>query len=233
MIVSMSEVMSGSQVAAHLGVSDRRVRALIDSGQLPGHQIAGRWVVPAEAVSAFLPRSAGRPMAENSAWSVMSRLAGEDVQMPSRLRDRIGLLEDVPSPHMRLRAWMSGRGRLFRAWAFRPVIDDLSVDDRLILGGEHGAQNLAPSDHLHAYVAAEDLDPVVNDHNLRAASGERLPNVLLWAVADPDAVPRRPDNPHIAADVVSAMDLLDDGDPRAVGEASDIIARTLRSAWVR
>ena len=113
--------------------------------------------------------------------------------MPSRLRDRIGLLEDVPSPHMRLRAWMSGRGRLFRAWAFRPVIDDLSVDDRLILGGEHGAQNLAPSDHLHAYVAAEDLDPVANDHNLRAASGERLPNVLLWAVADPDAVPRRRD----------------------------------------
>jgi len=233
MIVYVSEVMSGSEVAAHLGVSDRRVRALIDSGQLPGHQIAGRWVVPAEAVSSFLSRSAGRPMAERSAWSVMSRLAGEDVQIPSRLRDRLGLLEDAPFPHLRLLAWMSARGQLFRAWAFRPVIDDLSVDDRLILSGEHGAQNLAPSDHLHAYVAAADLDRVVNDHNLRAAAGGKLPNVFLWAVANPDAIPRRPDNPHIAADVVSAMDLLDDGDPRAVGEASDIIARTLRSARVR
>jgi hypothetical protein len=172
-------------------------------------------------------------MAERWAWSVMSRLAGEDVQMPSRLRDRIGLLEDLPSPHLRLRAWMSARGRLFRAWAFRPVIDDLSVDERLILSGEHGAQNLAPSDHLHAYVAAAELDQVVDDHNLRAATGRRLPNVFLWAVADLDAIPRRPDNPHIAADVVSAMDLLDDGDPRAVGEASDIIARTLKSAGVR
>jgi hypothetical protein len=217
----------------HLGVSDRRVRALIDSGQLPAHQIAGRWVVSAEAVSGFLSRSAGRPMAERSAWSVMSRLAGEDIRMSSRLRNQLVHLGDGPAPHLRLWAWMSARGQLFRAWAFSPVIDDLSGDDRLILSGEHGVQNLAPSDHLHAYVAAADIDQVVDDHNLHAVSGGRVPNVLLWAVADPDAIPRRPDNPHIAADVVSALDLLDDGDPRAVGEASDIIARTLRSAEAR
>ena len=225
--------MSSSQVAAHLGVSDRRVRGLIDSGQIPAHQIAGRWVVPADAALGFSPKSAGRPMAEHSAWSVMARLAGEDIRISWRLRNQLVHLGDGPAPHLRLSAWMAARGQLFRAWAFRPVIDDLSADDRLILSGEHGAKNLAPSDHLHAYVAAVDLDHVVDDHNLRPVSGGRVPNVLLWAVADPDAIPRRPDNPHIAADVVAALDLLDDGDPRAVGEASDIIAGKLRSVEAR
>jgi excisionase family DNA binding protein len=223
-VVHMSEDMSAQEVAAHLGVSNRRIRALIASGQLPARQVAGRWMVPAGAVSGFLPKDGGRPMAEHSAWSVLASLAGEDVRVPSRLRNRVEQLESIPSPHLRLRAWMSARGHLHRLWAFRPVIDDLVDDDRLILGGEYGGRSLAPSDHLHAYVSAADFDHLVNDYGLRAPSEGKRPNVFLWAVADLDRVPRRPDNPRVAAPVVSAVDLLDDGDPRAVGEATDIIA---------
>ena len=152
--------MSASEVAAHLGVSNRRIRALIASSQLPARQVAGRWMVPAGAVSGFLPKDGGRPMAEHSAWLVLASLAGQDV----------------------------------------------SVDD---------------------------LDDVIADYNLRPASNGKIPNILLRAVSNLDAVPRQPGNPHVANAVVSAVDLLDDGDPRAVGEASEMIGRAVHAAAVR
>ncbi|WP_139361309.1 MULTISPECIES: helix-turn-helix domain-containing protein [unclassified Mycobacterium] len=220
----MSEYMSGSEVAAHLGVSGRRVRALIASGRLPAHQVAGRWLVAADVVLGFRHKDGGRPMAEGSAWSVLASLAGEDVHVPLRLRNRVEILENQSSPHLRLWSWVSARGHLHRAWAFRPVIDELAADDRLVLSGGHGSQNLSPSNHLRAYVSAAEIDAVVSEYGLRVPSEGQVPNVFLWAVADPGSVPRRRDNPRIVASVVSAMDLLDDGDPRAVGEAKDIVA---------
>lgn len=42
-----------------------------------------------------------------------------------------------------------------------------------------------------------------------------------------DAIPRHPPNPNVAAELVAAMDLLAEGDPRAVGVASGIIWRVL------
>jgi excisionase family DNA binding protein len=229
----MSEDMSAPEVAAHLGVSNRRIRALIASGQLPARQVAGRWMVPAGAVSGFLPKDGGRPMAEHSAWSVLASLAGEDVRVSPRLRRRIERLEDDQSPHFRLLSWMSARGGLFRAWAFQPVIDELRSDERLVLGGEQGVPNLEPSGHLHAYVSIDHLDDVIDGHNLHPASNGKIPNVLLRAVSDLDAVPRQPGNPHVANAVVSAVDLLDDGDPRAVGEASEMIGQAVLAAAVR
>jgi len=225
--------MSASEVAAHLGVSNRRIRALIASSQLPARQVAGRWMVPAGAVSGFLPKDGGRPMAEHSAWLVLASLAGQDVSVSSRLRRRIGQLENDESPHFRLLSWMSARGDLFRGWAFQPVIDDLRPDERLVLGGEHGVPDLESSGHLHAYVSVDDLDDVIADYNLRPASNGKIPNILLRAVSNLDAVPRQPGNPHVANAVVSAVDLLDDGDPRAVGEASEMIGRAVHAAAVR
>jgi hypothetical protein len=208
------------------------VRALIASGQLAAHQIGGRWLVPAEAVSGFLPKCSGRPMAERSAWCTLASLAGEDVRLSARLRSRIAQLADSPSPHLRLRSWMSARGHPHIAWAFRPVIDDLLDNDRLVLSGEHGVQNLSPADHLHAYVASADVDEVMSEYGLRPPSEGKLPNIFLWAVADQSSIPRNHDNRRFAACVVAAVDLLDDGDLRAVGEARNIVAEAMNRVMV-
>jgi hypothetical protein len=127
---------------------------------------------------------------------------------------------------------MSARGDLFRGWAFQPVIDDVQFDERLILGGEQGVPDLESSGHLHAYVSVDDLDDVIADYNLRPASDGKIPNILLRAVSNLDAVPRQPGNPRVANAVVSAVDLFDDGDPRAVGEASEMIGRAVRATAV-
>jgi excisionase family DNA binding protein len=226
----MSEDMTASEVAAHLGVSNRRIRALIASGQLPARQVAGRWMVPATAVSGFLPKDGGRPMSERSAWTVLASLAaGDDVGVPLRLRRRIAGLHRAELPHVRLKSWMSARGKPFRAWAFEPVLDDLRSDERLVLGGEHVIDGLESSGHVHAYLRAEDLSHVVSDYGLREAANGKVPNVFLWAVSHFDAVPRQAGDPSAVDAIVSALDLLDDGDPRAVGAASDIIERALHA----
>jgi len=54
-----------------------------------------------------------------------------------------------------------------------------------------------------------------------------LPNAVIWTVSDIDAIPRNPADAHAAAEVVAAIDLLDEGDPRAVGIADRIIERAL------
>lgn len=226
--------MSAPEVAAYLGVSSRRIGALIASGQLPARQIAGRWMVPAAAVSGYLPKDGGRPMSESSAWTVLASLAsGDHAGVPSRLRNRIAGLEQAEFPHMRLMSWMSARGKPFRAWAFDPVLDELRSDERLVLGGEHEVGGLEASGHLHAYIRSEDFDDVVDDYDLREAANGNVPNVILWAVCNLDAIPRKAENPNVVDAVVSALDLLDDGDPRAVGAASEIIGRALRTSVSR
>lgn len=232
-VVHVSNDMSAPEVAAHLGISSRRIRALIASGQLPARQVAGRWMVPAAAVSGYLPKDGGRPMSEHSAWTVLASLAGDDVGVPLRLRSRIAGLEKAQLPHVRLMSWMSARGKPFRAWVFEPVLDDLQSDERLVLGGEHVVEELESSGHLHAYVRADDFDDVVADYDLHEAANGKVPNVFLWAVSRLDAVPRKVGNPNAVDAIVSALDLLDDGDPRAVGAASDIIGRALRAPIAR
>ncbi|MGH3531206.1 MAG: helix-turn-helix domain-containing protein [Mycobacterium sp.] len=225
----MDNVMSGPEVAKHLGVSERRVRAMIAGGQLPAQRMMGRWVIPADAVSAYRSKIVGRPMAERSAWSVMQHLADEEPKaaLPPRLRNRIKALGDARLARQRLRSWVSARGKPVRVWAFKPALDRLQEDDRVVVSGDHFVPQLEPSGQLRVYANAADVDDLIADYGLRRVNGDRLPNAIVWAVSDLDAVPRNPDNEHAAAEVVAAMDLLDEGDPRAVGIAEGIIERAL------
>ncbi len=223
----MEGVMSGPEVAKHLGVSERRVRAMIADGHLPAQRMMGRWVVPADAVAAYRSKVVGRPMAERSAWSVIRRLASEHDAMPSRLRNRVDALADDDAPEQRLRSWVSGRGKPFRVWAFKPALDGLQDDERVVVSGDRIIGDLEESGPLRIYANAADVDDLVADYGLRRVNGERLPNAIVWAVSDLDVVPRDPIDKHAAAEVVAAIDLLDDGDPRAVGIAHGIIERAL------
>lgn len=221
--------MSGPEVAKQLGISERRVRAMIAEGSLPAQRMMGRWVIPANAVASFRAKSAGRPMAEQSAWSVLRRLAGDPDPMPPRLRHRLDGLAGDAAPAQRLRSWVGNRGEPIHLWAFKPALDGLQDDDRVVLSGDRVVDDLEPSGQLCLYANIADIDNVIADHGLRRVNGDRLPNAVIWAVSDVDAIPRNPADSHAAAEVVAAIDLLDEGDPRAVTIAGRIIERAVGS----
>lgn len=221
--------MSGPEVAKQLGISERRVRAMIAEGSLPAQRMMGRWVIPANAVASFRAKSAGRPMAEQSAWSVLRRLAGDPDPMPPRLRHRLDGLAGDAAPAQRLRSWVGNRGEPIHLWAFKPALDGLQDDDRVVLSGDRVVDDLEPSGQLCLYANIADIDNVIADHGLRRVNGDRLPNAVIWAVSDVDAIPRNPVDRHAAAEVVAAIDLLDEGDPRAVTIAGRIIERAVGS----
>lgn len=57
----MSKLLSSKEVAEKLGVSLRRVQALITSGRLPAQKIGNSYVVNEKDVELVKVRTAGRP----------------------------------------------------------------------------------------------------------------------------------------------------------------------------
>lgn len=219
--------MSAPEVAKHLGVSERRVRAMVADGQLSAQRLMGRWAISAKAVSGYHAKDAGRPMSERSAWEVMQYLADQETAMPARLRHRVHRLAAAPAPEQRLRSWLAARGRPVRAWAFKPALDRLQDDERVVVSGDRTVEALERSGCLRIYVDVSDAEVVMSDHGVEKVVGDRLPNVLMWVVSSLAAVPRQPDDEHAAAEVVAALDLLDDGDARAAGVAYGILGRAV------
>src|SRR4029077_13169365 len=71
---------SVGEVAHTLGVSDRRVRAMVRDGVLVGRRSGGRWLIRKDAVEQRLSRQGrpGRPMSRRNAWALVSKLSGGD-----------------------------------------------------------------------------------------------------------------------------------------------------------
>lgn len=224
----MSEFMSSAEVAQALGVSERRARAMIADGQLPAQRMLGRWAVPASAVAAHKPSSAGRPLSSSSAWSVLGHLvAGQP--LPARLNYRVGALRNEDDPLPRVRGWMARRGRPVRVWAFGPALEELRDDDRVVVSGDRAVSDLESSGLLKVYADDDDVEDLVADYGLREVHGDRLPNAIIWAVPDLKDVPRHDADPRHVAPVVAALDLLDEGDPRAESAALAIIRSALET----
>src|SRR2546425_12084656 len=69
---------SVADAARALGVSDRRVRALIRASALAAQQVGGRWLVSRADVEQRARRSGrpGRPLGQRNAWALVARLSG-------------------------------------------------------------------------------------------------------------------------------------------------------------
>lgn len=61
-------MLSVQEVARRLGISPRRVLAIIKSGRLKARQIGREWIIEAASADAFAKesRSAGRPKAKDA-----------------------------------------------------------------------------------------------------------------------------------------------------------------------
>jgi hypothetical protein len=75
--------MTVSEAAAALEISDRRVRRLIDLGQLQARQTLACWVIDRAAVPARVAAAptGGRPPAVRTVWAMLDELAAVDMDL--------------------------------------------------------------------------------------------------------------------------------------------------------
>jgi len=236
----MSGVLSTSEAASALRVSERRVRAMIASGQLPAQRLLGRWAVPSDSVGQHASRpKAGRPMSEVSAWALLRSLSGAVVEQPltARMHQSIRSLFDVPDPAVKLTSWVSRRGVPVRMWGAPAALSSLETDARVVVSGNSAVSHVQTCNSVRVYVAASDCDAVIHDHALeRVDSGSQIPNATLWVVTDINLVPRSPSNSHLAAAPVAAIDIIECGGGDAAKAARRIISAavgTLESFYTR
>lgn len=192
-------------LAQRLGVSERRARALVASGRLPGRQVSGRWLVDEGAVPASRPRS--RPMSARVAWELISLLSDGPlgaVTQPelSRLRAKRRMLLAAPDPVSLLRSWLPRRAELARFAIAPGDVEGLLADARIVPSGvSDDRADLSAGGDAEGYVHVDDLAGVTSDHLLSTVgrhnvwlhvSDRRLPSpaplgAVIADLADHDA----------------------------------------------
>lgn len=223
---SPATLLSAAEAAQRLGVTPRRVYALIDAGMLQAERVGGRLLVDRDAVEARVgaePR-VGRPFSPRRAWALLLLAAGQE---PSELD---------PATRSKLRRilrerdlWLM-RNRFVRRAERRPVrahSSDLgriaAEPDVVRTGARHAADAgldlVAPDAPLELYVDGRTADRLAGRYRL---SPSRQPNLVLRVV--PDAV--RPWlRGAIAPWTAVALDLADDLDPRSRDVAREVLSR--------
>lgn len=197
-------------LAKRLGVSERRARALVASGRLPGRRVSGRWLVEETAIPASRPRS--RPMSARVAWELIwllsDGLLGTLTQPElSRLRAKRRTLLADPDPASLLRSWLPRRAQLARFAIVPGDVDGLLADPRIVPSGiSDDRADLSAGGDAEGYVHVDDLAGVASDHLLSKTgrpnvwlhlSDRRLPSpaplgAVIADLADHDTPPRRP-----------------------------------------
>lgn len=227
-MAQLSEHLSVGDAARALGVSDRRIRALIRAGALAGQQVGGRWLVSRAEVEQRARRRGrpGRPLGERNAWALLARLSG--AEWPeltpwdrSRLKQRLGRrsllsladdLRDRAEPH------------LFRG--DERVLERLGGDSDIVLSGVNAAASygvdLRAPGVVEAYVDRDRLRDLVYRYVLRPA--DRADANVVLRVVEGSVLPARPGVAPVAA---VALDLLESSDDRS-RRAGRELARRLR-----
>lgn len=224
----LRDQVSVAEAARELGLSDRRIRALIRAGVLAAQHVGGRWLVRRSGVEQRARRGgrSGRPLGERNAWALVARLSG--AEWPelspwdrSRLKQRLAKrsllsladeLRDRAAPH------------LFRG--DERVLERLRDDSDLVLSGvnaaaAYGVDIRAPG-VVEGYVRRDRLPDLVYRYALRPAEGADA-NVVLRAVDE--SVPRA--RQGVAPVAAVALDLLESPDDRS-RRAGRELARRLR-----
>ncbi len=174
------------EVAAQLGVTERRVRQLIDAGTLPARRVAGRLLVE----EAGIPRSRpmARPMSPRIAWALIHLLSNEPVpdisdRELSRLQEKYQTLLASPRPAVVLRSWLRDRAKLLRLAVSPSEVEVLLEDPRLVPSGISDARSeMSAGREAEAYARPRDVEQLVDDHLMAEANPA---NVWLHVVDRP------------------------------------------------
>jgi excisionase family DNA binding protein len=180
------DLLTTDDAAGRLGVSGRRVRALIEQGDLDAEQIGRMYLVQAESVARLGQRRAtGRSLSNRMSWAVLlsdfgttgfdeiARTAGlsrTDRQRAIALRDR--QVEDW--------SWLARRRAVATRHTVRDgYLDRLLSDDRCIRSGlsalkEHRVDLVGRRGDAELYVAEHEVEGLLSDYLLHAGSAGRV-----------------------------------------------------------
>jgi len=214
-----------SDAAAELGVSQRRVRQMLASGELQGDRVGRSWILSAEEVERASRRGvdAGRRWNAASAWAVLCLAAGDEVELSpverSRAKQRLaGGLESLIGR-------LSSRAHLKHFYAHPGVLDYLADAPAVVRGGVSAAAEydagLMVVGEFEGYVRDGDLDELISRFALDESADRH--NVSLRIVPDhawPFAAGQA-----IASMPVVAVDLLEADDPRARRAGAELLEK--------
>lgn len=239
--------LSASDAAATMSLSPRRVRALLESGELRGRRMGSLWFVdPTDARRrGALERKPGRPLSAPNAWFYLDALTAaresrhavsddsDDAWSPSvssaiqsavdrsRLRSQ---LADIPDGAGLVRLLRS-RASVRRMRVHPGVLEQLLSGDRVSAGAGRAiaAQGggVAEGGQQRVYVREADLHDLSAKYRL-VDDAEGNVDVAVIAAAVPVAVLPRLGQPVPAA--VAWLDVLDDPDSRARHAADEWVA---------
>jgi excisionase family DNA binding protein len=193
------------EAASQLGVSRRRVEAMVERGQLPAERLGRQWVIaPAVLRSAITtrPASRGRPISPRTAWRLIAALPndGSSGRSPALL----------DSARRKLRR----RARHVDLYVHPALIGELLASDRLVLGGRRAAIGadvpVDETNELDIYVVESDASGLIDQ--VGAIESDDA-NVHLHIVPD-EAWPFSPTD-RVADPWVAWLDLADRQDRAA------------------
>ncbi|MCL2667663.1 MAG: helix-turn-helix domain-containing protein [Micrococcales bacterium] len=207
---------STAEAAQVLGVSPRRLRALIAAGRVQARQVGGHWLVEAASLPSSLYRT--RPMAPDVAWAFLADTVPEHYapDQAYRWRQRRKRLSADSEPERLLASWVASRAQ--HRWFATRNNDQMLDDERLVPSGLSDPRaGISAGALVEAYVASDDLAAVRHRYLLRP--GGPNDNVVLHVVG---ALPTRP-----VPSLLVAADLADHGSDRELARACTLIAEAL------
>lgn len=228
-----------ADAAAQLGVNERRVRALLTAGELNGKIFGKTWLIDPDSLATFRhvrQRAAGRALAPVTAWAAL--LTSFATATTGDLVAAFGIVDQRRARIRALRTrdvddwrWLARRRAVIHRYAARPAyLSRLWGEGGITLAGLSSGFEVGLStgaDEFDAYVDAPTAQRLTEHYRLRPAAGG---NVTLRTInlADPRqlaAVQR-----HALPELVVAVDLIEDRDPRTSSAGRGLLTELLLQA---
>jgi excisionase family DNA binding protein len=218
---------SVSEAARELGVSERRVRQLVEDGLLEAERVGRQLLIDPQVLRRYRSsaRERGRPLAPLNAWAFLHAASGGEARLRDRKAQwRVLRYGEDSSDLGRLAHRMSRRAEAHRLRAHPQDAAAIGDDPRLVLGGvsaarHYGLDIMAPG-VVEAYVDRKLFD------ELRAAyilEPDDDPNVIVRVVS-PDIWALISDD-RFAPSMAAALDLLEANDDRSRRAARQFLLR--------
>lgn len=198
-----------SQAAPELGISERRVRQMLERGELEGQRVGWSWIIDRKVLERARRRpEVGRRWSPEAAWALLQIAGGEHPQVSvveaSRAKYRLAE-HDLDVLVMKL----ASRGEIRRFYGHKSILQQLGDEDMVVRSGVSAAReykaDIIALEFLEAYVPVGRIEKLAKKYALDC-SPER-PNILFRVVDD--KVWPFPKNAKFASRIVVAVDLLD------------------------
>lgn len=171
----MEEGLTLAEAAGRLGVSRRRVQAMVASGVLAAERRGVQWFIPASALRTIEHNRelrAGRPLSPRTAWECIQRLGTDG--------PRLAATGELHAFRRRMR-----RRARHRAYYVHPgLADELRRHSGVVVGGRDAAAAMVPVDpgDLDIYLPDSAAEAILTEVGARPAVGNA--NVFVHLVAD-------------------------------------------------